>query len=48
MTIEQFDKMRLAELEMAYMLCKKDIEDENYTSETVEEHVKRLWNKDEN
>ncbi|MFZ1748699.1 MAG: hypothetical protein WAU01_00835 [Saprospiraceae bacterium] len=43
MTVEQFDKMRLAELEVAYMLCKKDIEDGNYTVETAEDHVKRLW-----
>ncbi|MBK8346367.1 MAG: prevent-host-death protein [Saprospiraceae bacterium] len=43
MTVELFDKMRLAELEVAYMLCKKDIEEGNYTIETAEEHVERLW-----
>lgn len=43
MTVEQFDKMRLAELEVAYMLCKKDIEEANYTIETAKEHTDRLW-----
>ena len=43
MTVEQFDKMRMAELEVAYMLCKKDIEEGNYTVETAEEHLERLW-----
>jgi len=41
MTVEQFDKMRLAELEVAYMLCKKDIEQGNYTT-SLEEHFKEL------
>lgn len=31
MTVEQFDKMRLAALEVAYVICKKDIEARNYT-----------------
>ena len=48
MTVEQFDKMRMAELEVAYMLCKKDIEEGNYTVETAEEHIKRLWDKPDN
>jgi len=43
MTVEQFEKMRMAELEVAYLLCKKDIEEGNYTIETAEEHVERLW-----
>jgi len=42
MTVEQFDKMRFAALEVAYMLFKKDIEEGNYTVETAEEHVDRL------
>ncbi len=41
MTVEQFDKMRLAELEVAYMLCKKDIEEGNYTT-SLEEHFAEL------
>ena len=41
MTIEQYDKMRLAELEVAYMLCKKDIEDGNYST-SLEEHFAAL------
>ncbi len=41
MTVEQFDKMRLAELEVAYMLCKKDIEDGNYTT-SLEDHFDEL------
>jgi hypothetical protein len=41
MTVEQYDRMRLAELEVAYMLCKKDIEDGNYTT-SLEEHFAAL------
>ena len=41
MTVEQFDKMRMAELEVAYMLCKKDIEEGNYTT-SLEEHFAEL------
>ena len=41
MTVEQYDKMRLAELEVAYMLCKKDIEEGNYTT-SLEEHFEEL------
>ena len=41
MTVEQFDKMRLAELEVAYMLCKKDVEDGNYTT-SLEDHFAEL------
>ncbi|MGB4959313.1 MAG: hypothetical protein WBO36_07545 [Saprospiraceae bacterium] len=40
-TVEQFDKMRLAEQEVAYMLCKKDIEDGNYTT-SLEDHFVEL------
>ncbi|MFN8338720.1 MAG: hypothetical protein U0T36_06840 [Saprospiraceae bacterium] len=43
MTVEQFDKMRLAELEVAYMLCKKDIEDGNYTT-NIDDHFAELEN----
>ncbi len=41
MTVEQFDKMRLAELEVAYMLCKKDVEEGNYTT-SLEDHFAEL------
>jgi hypothetical protein len=41
MTVEQYDKMRLAELEVAYMLCKKDIEEGNYST-SLEEHFAAL------
>jgi len=40
-TVEPYDKMQLAKLEVAYMLCKKDIEEDNYTS-SLEEHFKEL------
>lgn len=43
MTVEKYDEMRLAELEVAYLQCKKDIEEGNFTIETAEEHVARLW-----
>ena len=41
MTVEQFEKMRLAELEIAYILCKKDIEEGNYTT-SLAEHFAEL------
>ncbi|MBK9257076.1 MAG: hypothetical protein IPM42_16475 [Saprospiraceae bacterium] len=45
MTVEQFEKMRMAELEVAYMLCKKDIEEGNYTT-SLEEHFAELDKED--
>jgi hypothetical protein len=43
MTVEKYDEMRLAELEVAYLQCKKDIEEGNFTIETAEQHIERLW-----
>jgi len=43
-SIEEYDKMKEAELDLAILKTKKDIEEGRYTVETAEEHLKRLWN----
>lgn len=40
-TVEKYEEMRLAELEVAYMQCKKDIEVGNYTT-SLDEHFAEL------
>ncbi|MBK9566769.1 MAG: hypothetical protein WAT46_03045 [Saprospiraceae bacterium] len=45
MTVEQFDKMRMAEPEVAYMLCEKNVEDGNYTT-SLEAHFAELDKED--
>ena len=42
-TVEQYDEMRTAEINMAYEKVKKDIENGDYVIESVEDHMKRLW-----
>lgn len=42
MSVEQYDRLRLCELEVAYLETKKDIESGDYVVESVEEHLKRL------
>ncbi len=44
MSVEEYDKMREAELDLAIIQINKEIEEGKYTIETAEEHVKRLWN----
>ena len=44
MSVEEYDRMREAELDLAIVQIKKEIEEGKYTVETAEEHVKRLWN----
>ena len=44
MSVEEYDRMREAELDLAIVQIKKEIEEGKYTIETAEEHVKRLWN----
>ncbi len=41
MTVEQFEKMRLAELEYAYEQCKKDIAEGRFST-SIEDHFDEL------
>jgi hypothetical protein len=43
MAVEDYDEMRTRELDGAYAEVMRDIEKGDYTIETAEEHVKRLW-----
>ena len=42
MSVEQYDRLRTCELEVAYLETKKDIENGDYVIESVEEHLKRI------
>jgi len=44
LSVEEYDRMREAELDLAIIQIKKDIVDGNYTEESAEEHLNRLWN----
>ncbi len=43
MTVEQYDEMRASEILVAYQDVLIDIKNDNFTDETAEEHVLRLW-----
>lgn len=43
---EDYESLRLAEMEMAYQQVVKDIEKEEYTIETADQHMNRLWKKE--
>lgn len=43
MTIEQYEQMRLLELDNAYAEVKRDIEAGRYVVESAEKHVNRVW-----
>jgi len=45
LTAEDYDQLRLAELEVAYQAVMKDIENGDFVVETAEEHINRLVNK---
>ena len=42
---EDYESLRLAEIEMAYQEAAKDINDGHYTVETSDQHLNRLWKK---
>jgi len=42
--VEEYDRMRESELDLAIIQINKDIEEGNYTEESSEEHLNRLWN----
>ena len=43
---EDYETLRLAEMEMAYQQAVKDIEKGQYKVESVEQHMNRLWKKE--
>lgn len=45
LTAEAYEQLRLAELEVAYQAAVKDIEQGRFTTESVDEHLDRLWKK---
>lgn len=42
---EDYESLRLAELEIAYQASLKDIEQGQFKIESADEHVERLWKK---
>jgi len=42
---EDYESLRLAELEMAYQNVVKDVEKGQFTIESADEHIERLWKK---
>lgn len=45
LTAEDYDQLRLAELEIAYQTVMKDIENGDFVVETADEHINRLLKK---
>ncbi len=43
MPVEDYEERRMRELDQAYEEVMKDIKNGDYVVETVEEHIKRLW-----
>jgi len=44
MSVEEFDKKRAAELDLALLEVKENLKNGDFVIETAEEHVNRLWN----
>lgn len=42
---EDYEALRMAEMEIAYQQAEKDIKEGLYTFETAEAHMERLWKK---
>jgi len=47
MTVEQYELMRQAEIEVAYQNSLGDIQSGKYVTETPEEHMNRLWSEND-
>ena len=45
MKAEDYESLRLAELEIAYQASLKDMEQGKFKIETADEHLERLWKK---
>ncbi len=43
MKVEKFDKLREYELDKALAEARQDIKEGRFVSETLDEHIKRLW-----
>ncbi len=43
MSVEEYDEVREKELDLALLETNKNIEDGDFTIETADEHIKRLW-----
>ncbi len=43
MTVEQYDRLREAEISLAYHEVMKEYKGGDYIAETAEEHIDRLW-----
>jgi hypothetical protein len=44
MKVEKFDKLREYELDKALAEARQDIKEGRFVIETLDEHIKRLWN----
>lgn len=44
MSVEEYDRKRAAELDLALKEVQEDIKNGDYVKETAEEHLDRLWN----
>ena len=44
MTVEEYDRKRETELDLAFIETQKDIAAGNFVEESAEEHVNRVWN----
>lgn len=44
MTVEQYEQMRVAELEVAYQQVMEDVKAGRYIVESAEEHIARVFN----
>lgn len=42
---DDYENLRLAEMEMAYQQAEKNIQEGQYTLETAAQHMERLWKK---
>jgi len=43
MSVEEYDEVREKELDLALLETNRSIKDGDYTIETADEHIKRLW-----
>ena len=44
MTVEEYDRKRETEFDLAFIETQKDIAAGNFVEESAEEHVNRVWN----
>ncbi len=44
MSVEEFDRLREVELDLALIESERDVKVGKYVIESAEEHIKRVWN----